>query len=211
MARASWRTSTARGSASAGHLERSVQRGAKPKRSSTTPGVGSRAHGRRQRSAAVASWHAGSAGAHANLPRDKTMSRRKPIGLGDRQRVLELAGQGLSARQIAQRLEISVKTDQQTLAKGLTHCDQCGRTIGRGRRCRVCALLTGAGFSERLKAFRTAADLSQLQLALNVGVSDARVRQWESGQKQPAEHELEMLAEALGLTVQELTGIACRP
>jgi transcriptional regulator with XRE-family HTH domain len=123
---------------------------------------------------------------------------------------LELADQGLSARQIAQRLEISVKTVQQTLVKGLTHCDQCGRTIGRGHRCPVCALLSEAQFSQRLKAFRKAANLSQLQLALNVGVSDARVRQWENGQKQPAEHELEMLAEALGLTVQELTGIACR-
>jgi transcriptional regulator with XRE-family HTH domain len=145
---------------------------------------------------------------HAHLCRDETLSRRKPIELRDRQRVLELADQGLSARQIAQRMGISVETAQQTLSKGITHCDQCGRPIGRGYRCPVCTLVCEAELSERLKAFRTAAALSQLQLALNAGVSAARVRHWESGQKQPTEYELEMLAEALGLTVQQLTGIA---
>ena len=124
---------------------------------------------------------------------------------------MELADQGLSARQIAQRMRISVDTAQQTLTKGLTNCDRCGRTIGRGHPCPVCALSSEAEFCERLKAFRRAADLSQLQLALNVGVSDSRVRHWETGQRQPAEHELKMLAEALGLTVQELTGVARSP
>jgi transcriptional regulator with XRE-family HTH domain len=144
----------------------------------------------------------------AHFCRDNTMSRRKPIGLTDRQRVLDLAEQGLSARQIAQRMGISVETAQQTLSKGITHCDQCGRPIGRGYRCPVCALGSEVEVSVRLKAFRAATGLSQLQLALNVGVSAARVRHWESGQKQPTEYELEMLAKALGLTVQRLTGIA---
>jgi transcriptional regulator with XRE-family HTH domain len=119
---------------------------------------------------------------------------------------LELADQGLSAQQIALRLGISVDTAQHTLTRGLTNCDRCGRVIDRGHLCPVCTLSSEAEFSARLKAYRTAADLSLLQLALQVGVTYARVRHWENGQRQPAEHELEMLAEALGLTVQELTG-----
>lgn len=135
------------------------------------------------------------------------MSRGRPIGLKDKQRVLELGDQGLSAWQIAQRMGISVETAQQTLSKGLTNCDLCGRTIGRGLQCLVCSLPAEARFGERLKAFRRAANLSQLQLALGIGVSCARVRHWENGQRRPAQYELEMLAQALGRTVLELTGI----
>jgi transcriptional regulator with XRE-family HTH domain len=136
------------------------------------------------------------------------MSRRRPIDLRDRQRVLELADEGLSAQQIAQRLGISVETTQHTLIRGLTDCGRCGRIIRRGDQCPVCKLSSKAEFGARLKAFRTAADLSQLQLSLQVGVTNARVRHWENGERQPAEHELEMLAEVLGLSVQELTGNA---
>jgi transcriptional regulator with XRE-family HTH domain len=135
------------------------------------------------------------------------MSRRRPIGLKERQRVLELANQGLSARQIAQRMGIRSDTAQQTLARGLTRCRRCARALDAGHLCPACALPAKAALAERLRAFRTAASLSQLRLALNIGVTCARVRHWENGQRHPAEHELEMLAEALQLTVQELTGI----
>jgi DNA-binding transcriptional regulator YiaG len=52
--------------------------------------------------------------------------------------------------------------------------------------------------------------MSQMQLALQIGVSHARVRHWEKGQSQPADYEVAMLAEALGLTVQQLNGIVHR-
>jgi len=136
------------------------------------------------------------------------MSHRRPIGLKDRQRVLELAKQGLSAQQIAQRMNISSETAQQTLARGLTRCGRCARTIGTGHVCPVCTLSAKAAFGERLRAFRSAVGISQLRLALNIGVDYARVQHWENGQRRPAEHELEKLAKALELTVQELTGIA---
>jgi DNA-binding XRE family transcriptional regulator len=139
------------------------------------------------------------------------MSRRKPIGLKDRQRVLELASQGLSVRQIAERMNIRYETVQQTLARGLTRCGGCARPVGTGDVCPVCALSAKAAFGERLKAFRSALHISQLRLALLIGVSFARVRHWENGQMQPAEHELEMLAQALEVTVHELTGNAHRP
>jgi transcriptional regulator with XRE-family HTH domain len=64
-----------------------------------------------------------------------------------------------------------------------------------------------ASFGERLKAFRMAAGVSQLELALKIGVEPNQERTWEYGQKHPNEQELEMLAKALELTVQELTGL----
>ena len=51
-----------------------------------------------------------------------------------------------------------------------------------------------------------AAGISQLKLALKIGVEPNQERNWEYGQKQPNEHELRMLAETLELTVEELTG-----
>jgi transcriptional regulator with XRE-family HTH domain len=136
------------------------------------------------------------------------MSRRRSIGLKDQQRVLELASQGLSARQIAQRMGIRSETVHRTLAKGLTRCGRCARTITTGHLCAVCRLPANATFGERLRAFRTAAGVSQLWLALKIGVSNSQLRLWENSQRQPAEHELQMLAQGLERTVQELTGIA---
>ena len=61
---------------------------------------------------------------------------------------------------------------------------------------------------DRLKAFRTGADVSQLSLAFTIGMHERRVWNWEKGRTKPTERELKMLAEALGLTVQGLTGNA---
>ena len=80
--------------------------------------------------------------------------------------------------------------------------------VGSGDLCPVCSLPAEAPFYDRLKAFRRIASLSQMTLALTIGVSEIRVRSWEKGRTQPSERELEMLAEGLGLTVQELTGKA---
>src|SRR5437879_5496304 len=129
-----------------------------------------------------------------NLHRDEPMARRRPLGLKERQRILELARQGLSAQQIAQRLGIAVMTARKILAKGLSQCDQCGGVLASGDRCPVCSLLAEAPFGERLKAFRTAAGLSQLGFALQVGVRAGQVGRWEKGTARPAKHELELLA-----------------
>ena len=128
------------------------------------------------------------------------MNRRpdKRIGLKVRQRVLELANQGLSIRQIAERAGITAPTVKKVLAQGLRHCARCGRLTDRGDLCPVCSLPADAPFCDRLKAFRMLADLSQMALGLKIRVHESRVRNWEKGQAQPTERELKVLAEALG-------------
>jgi transcriptional regulator with XRE-family HTH domain len=134
------------------------------------------------------------------------MPEGKRIGPQDRQRVFELASQGLSVRQIAERMGISSPTAQRILAQSPRRCVRCGRLIDRGDLCPVCSLPMDAPFCDRLKAFRAVADVSQMALALKIDVHVSRVRNWEKGREQPTEHEVKMLAEALGLTVPELTG-----
>lgn len=142
----------------------------------------------------------------AVVRRDAPMPHGKRIGLEDRARVFELAGQGLSAQGIAERLRINPQTVRDLLAKGLRRCARCGRLIDGGNLCPVCSLPEQAPLGPRLKAFRVAAGVSQWGLALKINVAISQVRRWESGQKQPAEHELQLLADTLGITVQELTG-----
>jgi DNA-binding XRE family transcriptional regulator len=134
------------------------------------------------------------------------MPHGKQIRPQDRQRVFELASQGVSTRQIAERMGISSLAAKQILAKGLVRCARCGKMVGSGDLCPVCSLPAEAPFHDRLKAFRRIAGLSQMTLALTIGVSEIQVRNWEKGRTQPTERELKMLAEALGLTAQELTG-----
>jgi transcriptional regulator with XRE-family HTH domain len=71
----------------------------------------------------------------------------------------------------------------------------------------VCSLPAETPLGKRLRVIRTGAGFSQERLASRIDVSIWRVRGWENGPKLPAEHELKKLAEALGVTVQELTGI----
>jgi DNA-binding XRE family transcriptional regulator len=132
----------------------------------------------------------------------------KRIGLKERRRVLELANEGLSIRQIAERVGISFATAKKVLAQGLRHCARCGRLTDRGDLCPVCSLPVDAPFHDRLKAIRMVADISQMSLALRIGVHEHRVLNWEKGRTQPTEREIKMLAEGLGLTVHELTGNA---
>jgi hypothetical protein len=104
--------------------------------------------------------------------------------------VFEFASQGLSLRQIADRLGISSATAHRILVMGLKRCGRCGRVIESGELCPPCSLPPQASFGERLKAFRMATGLSQLDLALKIGVEPNQERSWEYGQKQPSEHEL---------------------
>jgi len=134
------------------------------------------------------------------------MPQGQRIGPKERQKIFERANQGLSIREIAEGMGISSQTVRNTLAKGLQRCARCGRVIDRGDVCPVCSLPEQATVGARLRAFRMAAGVSQLRLALKMGVEVSQLGSWESGQKQPAEHELQLLADTLGITVQELTG-----
>src|SRR5438105_15781365 len=106
--------------------------------------------------------------------RDEPMPHGKQIRLEDRQRVFDLASQGLPTRQIAERMGISFLAAKQILAKGLLRCARCGRVVGSGDLCPVCSLPAEAPFYDRLKAFRRIASLSQMTLALTIGVSEIR-------------------------------------
>ena len=47
-----------------------------------------------------------------------------------------------------------------------------------------------------------------MSLALPIEIHERRVRNWEKRRTQPTDREFKMLAEALGPTLQELTGNA---
>jgi transcriptional regulator with XRE-family HTH domain len=142
-----------------------------------------------------------------------TMNRNpdKRVSLKDRQRVLDLTNQGLSVAQIAERMAMSAPTVKKIMVQGIQQCAGCNRLTDRGELCPVCSLPADAPPNERLKAFRTVADVSQMALALQIGVHVSRVRNWEKGRTQPNETEMAMLAEGLGLDVQDLTGNAQAP
>lgn len=59
-------------------------------------------------------------------------------------------------------------------------------------------------FSENLKHFRTAANMSQQELSSATGVSTRMIQQYERGISQPRFSVAEKLAEALGISIEEL-------
>ena len=61
-----------------------------------------------------------------------------------------------------------------------------------------------SGFAQRIRDFRTHRGMSQEQLADLVQVSVMTVRRWEWEQRVPRLEEIKRLAEALGVTVEEL-------
>jgi transcriptional regulator with XRE-family HTH domain len=60
------------------------------------------------------------------------------------------------------------------------------------------------GFAALLKAKREARKMSSQDLALRVGVSGQKIEQWESGEARPQRDKWASLANALGITVDEL-------
>lgn len=64
----------------------------------------------------------------------------------------------------------------------------------------------GMDFTTNLKRFRERAGLKQDALAERVGVAQATVQRWESGNREPKHSDLEKLAIALGVTVAQLFG-----
>lgn len=60
------------------------------------------------------------------------------------------------------------------------------------------------GLSENIRKLRLDADMTQAQLAGQVGVSRATVTQWESGWSQPRMGAIEKLANVFGVTIAEI-------
>jgi transcriptional regulator with XRE-family HTH domain len=60
---------------------------------------------------------------------------------------------------------------------------------------------------QRLKELRRARELTQEQLARTIGVGLDAVRKWERGDRTPRLDMAAKLAEALGVTIDELAGV----
>ena len=56
----------------------------------------------------------------------------------------------------------------------------------------------------RLRELREAAQITQLELGVRVGVEQNTVSQWESGARQPRADKLPQLARILGCTIDDL-------
>lgn len=74
---------------------------------------------------------------------------------------------------------------------------------------------TGPATTRQLTAARIAAERRARQLTLKqlgalVGVTDACISRWETGQSFPRPHLLVKLAEVLGLSVDDLMGVPLR-
>lgn len=63
-------------------------------------------------------------------------------------------------------------------------------------------------FASCLRAYRAKADLSQVELAKRVGVDVASVQNWENGDYMPSLRTTMRLADALGISIDQLAGRA---
>ncbi len=55
-----------------------------------------------------------------------------------------------------------------------------------------------------IRALREAADLTQLELAIRVGVTPSAVYNWERGKNEPKATQLRALARALGVSMDDI-------
>ncbi|WP_245590288.1 helix-turn-helix domain-containing protein [Cohnella panacarvi] len=59
-------------------------------------------------------------------------------------------------------------------------------------------------FSKNLRKFRSMKGLSKTELAKRVGVSDVMIGYWESGKNEPRMGKVEMIADVLGVSIDDL-------
>ena len=63
-------------------------------------------------------------------------------------------------------------------------------------------------FASCLRAYRAKTDITQAELAKRVGVDTASVQNWENGDYMPSLRTTIRLADALGITIEQLVGRA---
>ena len=63
-------------------------------------------------------------------------------------------------------------------------------------------------FASCLRAYRAKADLSQAELAKLAGVTEYSIQNWENGDYMPSLRTTIRLADALGITIEQLVGRA---
>lgn len=130
-----------------------------------------------------------------------------------------LRAAGLTYRQIGDRMGVSRQCVQQALrhsdaAKLVpVHCRECGTVITRMRTahnndgqvyCLDC-LPTDARFSERLRAYRLAAQLTQAELAAQVSVPPAMIHGWERSPGKPSPPNVAALVRFFGAGLKGVT------
>lgn len=64
---------------------------------------------------------------------------------------------------------------------------------------------------DRLRQLREAAGLTQIQLALRVGVTQGTIANWERGARRPQLENLVRISNILGCGVDELLGLGAEP
>lgn len=64
--------------------------------------------------------------------------------------------------------------------------------------------MTSINFANNLKKFRKEKNVSKSELARRIGVSDVTVGYWESGKTEPRMGKVEMIANVLGITTDDL-------
>ncbi len=62
-------------------------------------------------------------------------------------------------------------------------------------------------FSERLKELRTEKGLSQTELSIKTGISQAGIAKWESNTRKPSVDCLVILSKFFGVTIEYLLGL----
>jgi DNA-binding XRE family transcriptional regulator len=139
--------------------------------------------------------------------------------------VIDLATQGLSRRQIAAHVGVTPEWVRCILAHHgmavslrILKCRDCGAPVASGHKalsgdrvphvfCAACVRQhPNVSFAERLKALRLADNLSRAELSARCGLSRAVIGNYERGEGLPTPNSAHKLAEALGLSVSELTG-----
>ena len=136
--------------------------------------------------------------------------------------VLDLAAQGLTRRQIAQKAGVSPEWVRCILARhGLSvslkvlQCNSCGAPVASGHKahqksavsCLAClAQRPGPPLAQRLRTLRLAANLSRAQLSARCGLSLAVLGIYERGEGLPSPESLSRLARALGVGAAALAG-----
>jgi transcriptional regulator with XRE-family HTH domain len=144
----------------------------------------------------------------------------RPQNVARRRQAAQLRSQGLSLRQVGQRLGISrqavaILLQRSGIGAGpprkLHLCRHCRKPVaptdsptsycwaGDEPICLACiGKQPGASFGQRLRAARQAAGISGRMLAAQIGVCVNTVFGWESGLQQPRPAKIDRVAAALG-------------
>jgi transcriptional regulator with XRE-family HTH domain len=118
--------------------------------------------------------------------------------------VLALRARGLTFAEVGRRVGVSREAARLMVlaAASLPPCASCASSLprgSRGGRCPACVVADPAApFTERLRALRLAAGLTQAELGARAGLSHPAISDCERGRRRPPPDRLAALARVLG-------------